>query len=136
MPRTHISSFSGAEKPIQYGDVIIDFSRRQVFLEGQPVQLTPVEYQDLCHLAKNHGKVIPHKTLLARIWGREHQGDTSSNCLKVHIKHLRQKLEDDPAHSRYIFNERGVGYKFCEAEGSSPHTVGSRAHRTDLCSIT
>ena len=118
--RTHISSFSGAEKPIQYGDVIIDFARRQVFLEGQPVKLTPVEYQVLCHLAKNRGKVIPHKTLLARIWGREHLGDTS-NCLKVHIKHLRQKLEDDPANPRYIFNERGVGYKFGEAEGYSPH---------------
>ena len=117
--RTQVYSFGDGDKPIRYGDVVIDFSRHQVFLEGQPVKLTPIEYQVLCHLAKNRGKVMPHKTLLARIWGREHLEDTS-NYLKVHIKHLRQKLGDDPTHPRYILNERGIGYKFGEPEGSSP----------------
>ena len=50
-----------------------------------------------------------HRTLLGRIWGRDHMDDRS-NYLKVHIKHLRQKLEADPADPQYILNERGVGY--------------------------
>ncbi len=117
--RTQVYSFSDGDEPIQYGDVVIDFSRHQVFLGSEPVKLTPIEYQVLCHLAKNRGKVIAHRALLARIWGRVHQEDTS-NYLKVHIKHLRQKLGDDPASPRYILNERGVGYRFGEAEGYSP----------------
>ena len=119
--RTHVYSFTGSEKPIQYRDLLIDFARHQVFLGGQPIKLTPIEYQVLSHLAKNRGKIINHRTLLARIWGREHQEDTS-NYLKVHIKHLRHKLEDDPANPQYILNERGVGYKFGEAGGSAPTT--------------
>ncbi len=70
-------------------------------------------------LAKNAGKTMNHRTLLGRIWGRDHMED-GSNYLKVHIKHLRQKLGDDATHPRYVLNERGIGYKFGEPEGSSP----------------
>ena len=111
--RFHVWSFSGDEKPFQCGDLMVDFSRQEVFLGEQLVRLTPVEYQLLCHLAKNAGKAMTHRTLLARIWGREHTEDTS-NYLKVHIKHLRQKLGDDPADPKYILSERGVGYKLAE----------------------
>ena len=111
--RFHVSSFSGGRKAFQCGDLIVDFSHRRVCMGEQPVNLTPIEYQILCHLAMNAGKVVSHRTLLARIWGREHLEDTS-NYLKVHIKHLRQKLGDDPAGPRYIVNERGIGYKLAE----------------------
>ena len=107
--RNHAFSFSGDEKPFNYGDLTVDFSHHEVSLGGQPVKLTPIEYQLLYHLAKNAGKVLTHRTLLGLIWGREYLEETK--YLKVHIKHLRQKLEDDPAELHYIFTERGVGYK-------------------------
>ena len=108
--RTHVYYYSGHEKPFSYGDLKVDFYRQEVFLGEQLVKLTPVEYQLLSLLAKNAGKAMAHRTLLARIWGRERMED-GSNYLKVHIKHLRQKLGDDPADPQYILNERGVGYK-------------------------
>jgi len=111
--RTHVSSFRGDEKPFQCGDLMVDFSHQEVFLGEQPVRLTPVEYQLLAHLAKYAGKAVTHRTLLGRIWGREHIEDTGSS-LKVHIKHLRQKLEEDPANPQYILSERGTGYKLAE----------------------
>lgn len=108
--RTHPSYHTGHEEPFTYGDLTVDFYRREVFFGEELVKLTPVEYQLLCLLAKNGGKVMTHRTLLGRIWGREHMED-GSNYLKVHIKHLRQKLGDDSSDPQYILNERGVGYK-------------------------
>ena len=111
--RTDMNSYGGDEEPFQYDDLRVDFSHHEVFLADQPVKLTPTEYQLLYHLAKNAGKVMTHRTLLGRIWGRDYLEQT--NYLKVHIKHLRQKLEDDPADPRFIMTERTVGYKFAKA---------------------
>jgi two-component system KDP operon response regulator KdpE len=105
---------SGEEKPFQHDRLLVDYTRHEVFLEGKQIKLTPTEYQLLYHLAKNAGKVMTHRTLLGRVWGREYLDET--NYLKVHIKHLRQKLEDDPADPSYILTERTVGYKFAKAE--------------------
>ncbi len=110
--RTHVSSFSGDEKPFNYGDLTVDFSHHEVSLAGKPIKLTPIEYQLLCHLSKNAGKVLTHRTLLSRIWGREYLEET--NYLKVHVKHLRQKLEEDPAEPHFILTERSVGYRFAQ----------------------
>ena len=93
----------------------MDFTRKSVFLGEKLVHLTPVEFQLLALLAKNAGKTMNHRTLLGRIWGREHMEDGSDH-LKVHIKHLRQKLGDDPNDPQYILNERGVGYKVPKVE--------------------
>jgi two-component system KDP operon response regulator KdpE len=57
---------------------------------------------------------MTHRTLLGRVWGREYLEET--NYLKVHVKHLRQKLEDDPSDPRYILTEPTVGYKFARGE--------------------
>ena len=113
MRRTDMNSYSGNEKPFEFNDLRVDFAHHEVFLADQPVKLTPTEYQLLYHLAKNTGKVMTHRTLLGRIWGRDYLEET--NYLKVHIKHLRQKLEDDPANPRFILTERTVGYKFAKA---------------------
>ena len=59
--RTHVSSFSGDEKPFNYGDLTVDFSHHEVSLAGKPVKLTPTEYQLLYHLSKNAGKVLTHR---------------------------------------------------------------------------
>jgi two-component system KDP operon response regulator KdpE len=105
---------SGEEKPFQHDRLLVDYTRHEVFLDGKQIKLTPTEYQLLYHLAKNAGKVMTHRTLLGRVWGREYLDET--NYLKVHIKHLRQKLEDDTADPSYILTERTVGYKFAKVE--------------------
>ncbi|MFQ6028423.1 MAG: response regulator transcription factor [Dehalococcoidia bacterium] len=111
--RSQMTPYSGEERPFQHGDLTVDFTRHEVMLDGEPVKLTPTEYQLLYHLTKNAGRVLNHRTLLGRVWGREYLDET--NYLKVHIKHLRQKLEDDPADPKYILTERTVGYKFVKA---------------------
>ncbi len=110
--RTQVSHYNDGEKPFNYGALTVDFSHHEVFLGGQPVKLTPIEYQLLYHLAKNAGKVLPHRTLLGRIWGREYLEETS--YLKFHIKRLRDKLGDDSAEPQYILTERNVGYRFAK----------------------
>jgi two-component system KDP operon response regulator KdpE len=81
-----------------------------VRLDGNLVRLTPTEYNLLQHLAKNAGKLVTHRELLAKLWGKEYVDAT--DYLNVHILHLRRKLADDPANSSVIATERGVGYKF------------------------
>ena len=110
--RRTYGSFRSDEKPLNYGDLMVDYSHGRVFLQGREVKLTPIEYQLLYHLAKNAGKILTHRILLGRIWGRENQEQT--NYLKVHIKHLRQKLEDDQAEPQYILTGRTVGYQFAK----------------------
>lgn len=104
----------GDEKPFEHSNLLVDFKKHEVYLSGKQLKLTPTEYQLLYHLTKNAGKVMTHRTLLGRVWGREYLDET--NYLKVHIKHLRQKLEDDPADPSYILTERTVGYKFAKGE--------------------
>lgn len=95
------------------GDLRIDYGSRQVLLRGQPVRLTPTEYSLLLHLTRNAGRVLPHHTLLAKVWGREYTDEI--DYLKVYIRRLRQKLEGDPQSIGEIVSERGVGYKFVAA---------------------
>jgi two-component system KDP operon response regulator KdpE len=108
--RAQMEPVSAEEVPFRTGNLYIDFSRREVLVGDQPVKLTPTEYQLLYHLVKNAGRVMTHRTLLGRVWGREYVDET--NYLKVHIQHLRQKLGDDPADPTLILTERGAGYKF------------------------
>lgn len=95
------------------GDLRIDFASRQVFVRGRAVRLTPTEYSLLFHLTRNAGRVLPHHTLLAKVWGREYTDEI--DYLKVYIRRLRQKLEGDPETIGRIVSERGVGYKFVAA---------------------
>jgi two-component system KDP operon response regulator KdpE len=101
------------ELPFTSGDVHVDFERRQVTVEGQPVSLTGTEYRLLYHLVRNAGQVLTHETLLARAWGREYTDEI--DYLKVYISRLRNKLEKDPRNPRYILTEYGVGYWFRKA---------------------
>ena len=92
------------------GDLLIDFSKRDVRLKGDVVKLTPKEYNLLYQLATNPGKAMIHRTLLNKVWGPEYSDATGN--LKVHIQHLRRKLKDNPSDARVIETEHGVGYKF------------------------
>ncbi|MGH2507884.1 MAG: response regulator transcription factor [Ktedonobacteraceae bacterium] len=92
----------------------IDFSRREVIVRGQKVVLRPTEYRLLYHLVSNAGRLLTHETLLSKVWGHEYRDE--SHYLRLYITYLRQKLESDPAHPRYILTERGLGYRFTELE--------------------
>ncbi len=112
MRRAQVAPIRGDEEPFEQGDLLVDFAQRKVFRGSGLVKLTPTEYQILYHLTKNAGRVLSHKTLLGQVWGREYLEET--NYLKVHIQHLRQKLEDDPSSPKWILTERSVGYKFAK----------------------
>jgi DNA-binding response OmpR family regulator len=104
-----------ASSPLVMDDELtINLGECQVTLKGQPVRLTPTECRLLSHLVSNAGRVIPHETLLARAWGNEYQSDPL--MLKVHIARLREKLGDDAQNPRYIFTDRGVGYRLAKGK--------------------
>ena len=92
------------------GELKVDFAAAAVHLGERRVSLTPTEYRLLCQLIKTAGKVVPSRTLLGQVWGRDYLDE--SRYLKVHIKHLRNKLGDNPAAPKYIFTERNIGYGF------------------------
>jgi len=94
----------------------IDFNRRQVMVDGKEVKLRPTEYRLLYHLVNNAGWTLPHETLLAKVWGHEYRDET--HYLRLYITYLRQKIEEDPAHPRYILTERGLGYRFVDFKKS------------------
>lgn len=90
----------------------LDFGKREVLVNGEPVALRPTEYRLLYHLVQNAGWVMPHDVLLAKVWGPEYRDE--NHYLRLYITYLRQKIEPDPAHPRYILTERGVGYRFID----------------------
>ncbi len=90
----------------------IDFAKREVLVDGQPVALRPTEYRLLYHLVQNPGWVMPHEVLLSKVWGPEYSDE--SHYLRLYITYLRQKIEKDPAHPHYILTERGTGYRFLD----------------------
>ena len=94
----------------QAGDLEVDFAAQEARLRGQRLDLTPTEYKLLYHLVRNAGRVLPHGTLLAKVWGREYVDEV--DYVRVYIRRLRDKLDDDPERPRYIQTERGLGYRF------------------------
>ena len=101
---------SGSSEPeISIDNLRIDLPRRQVFVDGREVHLTPIEYKLLVLMARNAGKVLTHRTILKEIWGpgQTHQ----SHYVRVHMAELRKKVEQDPARPRLLVTEPGVGYR-------------------------
>ena len=88
----------------------IDFSRREVWVEGQKVDLRPTEYRLLYHLVQNAGWVNTHEQLLSKVWGFEYQDEP--HYVRLYVNYLRKKIEQDPSNPKYILTERGVGYRF------------------------
>lgn len=97
------------QQPVEAGGVVIDLVRRTVFRDGEAVHLTPKEYAVLAELAKHHGRVLDHAHLMKSAWGPAHERQTE--YLRVAIRALRQKLEQNPAHPTLIVNEPSVGYR-------------------------
>ena len=88
--------------------LVVDFAHRDVRSGGQEVHLTPTEYDLLCELSRNAGKVLTHRELLQRVWGPDYSSENT--YLRTFIRLLRRKLEPDPAQPRFLLNELGVGY--------------------------
>jgi DNA-binding response OmpR family regulator len=91
------------------GDLTIDPAAHTVAVGGREVELSPREFDLLHALAQEAGRVVALDDLLARVWGAEYAGEPQ--VVYVHVRWLREKLEDDPAHPRRIVTVRGVGYK-------------------------
>lgn len=90
----------------------IDFSRREVWLDGNLVKLRPTEYRLLYHLVQNAGWVLTYDQILSKVWGYEYRDEP--HYVRLYVNYLRQKLEQDPANPQYILTERGVGYRFVD----------------------
>lgn len=96
----------------EVGELKVDYVRRQVWVNGEEVHLTPMEYSMMLLLAQNAGKVLTTGTLLKEIWGANYGSDTQA--LRTLMAALRRKVEDTPAKPRYILTEIGVGYRLVD----------------------
>jgi two-component system KDP operon response regulator KdpE len=101
---------SEEERPFVSGRLSIDFSRNEVTLGGNLIKLTSTERKLLYHLIRNEGRILSHESLLTKVWGDNYVD--ARDLLRVHIQHLRQKLEDDAESPSIIVTEHGLGYKF------------------------
>lgn len=95
---------------IESGGVRMDVERHEVDVNGEPVRLALKEFELLEMLLRNAGRVMTRGQLIDRVWGADYVGDTKT--LDVHIKRLRAKIEEDPAHPVHLVTVRGLGYKF------------------------
>ena len=93
----------------QVSDLEIDSARHQAFLRGSKLELSPKEFDLLAFLAQNKGFVFNREQLLEKVWGYDYAGDTRT--VDVHIRWLRQKIENDPAKPERLVTVRGTGYK-------------------------
>ena len=91
-------------------DISVDFVRRRVTVRGREVALTLTEYKLLSELVSNAGRVMLHGELLTRVWGPGYQDELE--YLRAYIRHLRQKIEENPHQPKYILSKPGIGYMF------------------------
>jgi two-component system KDP operon response regulator KdpE len=100
---------SGQSSRVEIGELTIDLDDRRVLSAGEEVHLTPIEFDLLRILARHPGRLVTHRQLLQEVWGPQYTDE--SHYLRVHIAHVRAKLEPDPARPRYLITEPGVGYR-------------------------
>jgi two-component system KDP operon response regulator KdpE len=102
---------TGAEAPVvATPDFSVDLAAKRVTREGDEVRLTPIEWGLVEALVRNAGKLVGSRQLLQQVWGPEY--GTETNYLRVHLAHIRRKLEPEPARPRYFVTEPGMGYRF------------------------
>jgi two-component system response regulator VicR len=96
---------------IRFGEIELDLEWLRVTRHGQPVELTPTEFRLLRYLVTHPNRPFSRDALIEAVWG--YDSDVGSDrTVDVHIRHLREKLEDDPADPRWLVTVRGIGYKF------------------------
>jgi len=97
-----------ADRLLRIGEIEIDQAGQLVKKRGNPVPLSPTEFRLLVTLAEHPGEVVPSRALIARVWGTQYASET--HYLRLYVRYLRQKLEDDPSDPKYIVNRWGTGY--------------------------
>jgi two-component system, OmpR family, KDP operon response regulator KdpE len=102
-----------SEPAIEVGDLHVDLADRRVSQDGNDVHLTPIEFDLLRVLAQNRGRLVTHRQLLPEVWGPSYENET--HYLRVHVAHIRAKIEPDPARPRYVITEPGVGYRLLDS---------------------
>jgi len=100
----------GAEPVVTAGDLTVDLVKRLVTRGGEPIRLSPREYDLLAQLVRGAGKVVTHRQVLTAVWGPAHEHDVQ--YLRVFVGQLRQKIEPDPSQPTLILTEPGVGYRW------------------------
>ncbi len=98
------------DKKLIFGNLLIDETRHEVLLKGKPLALKPKEFELLLFLAQNRGRALTRDYLLERVWGWDFTGNTRT--VDVHIRWLREKIEEDPSKPERITTLRGSGYRF------------------------
>ena len=106
-----------AEEVVRVGDMVVNRARREGTLGERQLSPRPKDFDILYFLASHPNVVHSRKVLLQRVWGYDYPIDTRT--VDVHVRWLRQKIELDPSKPRYIFNERGVGYRFVDYRRSA-----------------
>lgn len=101
-------------KFVKAGNLTIDLAWHIVKRGQEEVKLTGIEYKLLSYLASNHGRILTHQTILSHVWGPEDADHTE--YLRVYMRQLRKKLEDDPERPQFIITEPGIGYRFIAEE--------------------
>ena len=105
---------AGGTAVVRFGKVEVDLERRQVIRSGQEVHLTPIEFRLLACLSQHLGMVVTHRQLMREVWGPAHVEHT--HYLRIYMKQLREKLEDDPVRPHFLITESGVGYRLLADE--------------------
>jgi two-component system KDP operon response regulator KdpE len=100
---------AGHEQLVEVGELTIDLTDRTVRRDGQEVHLTPIEFDLLRVLAQHPGRLVTQRQLLQEVWGPQYVEE--SHYLRVHVAHIRAKIEPDPSRPRYLITEPGVGYR-------------------------
>jgi two-component system KDP operon response regulator KdpE len=103
------STDQGTSPELQVGALMIDIADRRVARDGADIHLTPIEFDLVRVLAQHHGRLVTHRQLLKEVWGPEYGAET--HYLRVHVAHIRAKLEVDAARPEYLITEPGVGYR-------------------------
>ncbi|MCI9576385.1 MAG: response regulator transcription factor [Clostridiales bacterium] len=98
------------EEILEASGILVDIDSHTITKNGNPIELTAKEFDLLVMLMKNKGRVLTRNTLLDKVWGMEYFGDTRT--VDVHVRYLRQKIEDNPESPALVQTVRGVGYKF------------------------
>jgi two-component system KDP operon response regulator KdpE len=110
--RRRLDAGAAQDAVFQFGDIKADLGSRTVHKAGLSVHLTPIEFRLLTLLIANAGKVLTHRQILREVWGPAHADD--GHYVRVHMGHLRGKLEDDAAQPKHIVTETGVGYRLVQ----------------------
>ena len=105
---------SKAPRSFSGGDISVDFVQHRVVIRGQEVALTLTEYKLFSQLVSNVGRVMLHRELLTSVWGAEYRDELE--YLRAYIRHLRQKIEENPHQPKYILSKPGMGYIFVKPE--------------------